>query len=118
MTISHEWKRTHHIEDFDQVDSRAYMIHPWLKYPKFGHATATDYASRLIRYSLLTKEKGIELVKKHDHNLDLKCIDDFCIFLGYTESQFWTIVDGLYNNELFVKNKAGQWILKSPVWES
>jgi hypothetical protein len=29
-------------EDYDQVNSIAYLEHPWLKYPKFGFARATD----------------------------------------------------------------------------
>jgi len=61
--LTHEWKREHHIEDFDQVDSRAYMVHPWLKYPKFGHASATDYASKFIRYGLISRQEGAELAK-------------------------------------------------------
>lgn len=44
--LTHERIRTHHVKNFDQVDSRAYLIHLWLKYPKFRHATATDYGAR------------------------------------------------------------------------
>ena len=47
--LTHEWDRTHHAENFDQIDSRAYLVHSWLKYPKFGHAAATDYTARYIR---------------------------------------------------------------------
>jgi len=114
--LTHEWHRTHHIENFDQVDSRAYLVHAWLKYPKFGHASATDYASRMIRYGLLTREEGIELVKKHDHYLDPMCVRDFCRFLGYRESEFWKIVDKFYNKNIFEKNKYGEWVLKDPIW--
>jgi N-acetyl sugar amidotransferase len=116
--LTHEWQRTHHIEQFDQVDSRAYLVHSWLKYPKFGHATATDYASRFIRYGLLTREEAIELVKKHDHDLDPLAIRDFIEFAGYTEKEFWEIVDKLYNEELFEKNAFGVWCLSNPVSES
>lgn len=115
--LTHEWQRTHHIEQFDQVDSRAYLIHPWLKYPKFGHASATDYAARFVRYGILTREEAQKLVREHDHKLDAKAVRDFCEFLGYSESQFWKVVDGLYNKELFIKNKTGEWVLKNPVWE-
>ena len=107
-----EWKRTHHIEDFDQVDSRAYMVHPWLKYPKFGHATATDYASRFIRYGMMSREEAVDLVNKHDHDLDAQCVRDFCEFLGYSEKEFWSIVDGFYNKDLFEKDSFGTWTLK------
>jgi hypothetical protein len=66
--LSHEWDRSHHIENFDQIDSRAYLIHSWLKYPKFGHASATYYAARFVRYGLLTREEAVELVKKQLFN--------------------------------------------------
>lgn len=111
--LTHEWNRTQHIECFDQVDSRAYLVHSWLKYPKFGHASATDYASRMIRYGLITREKAIELVKEHDSKLDPLCVRDFCEFAGYTETEFWQIIDGLYNKELFEKGLSGEWTLKN-----
>jgi tRNA(Ile)-lysidine synthase TilS/MesJ len=99
------------------VDSRAYLVHPWLKYPKFGHASATDYGARLIRYGLLTRAEAQKLVKEHDHRLDVKAVRDFCEFLGYSEKEFWDIVDTFYNRELFEKNQFGEWVLKHPVWE-
>ncbi len=116
--LSHEWDRSHHVENFDQIDSRAYLVHPWLKYPKFGHASATDYASRMVRYGLITRKEAELLVRDHDDNLDSLCVRDFCEFLGYSEAEFWQIIDGLYNTELFTKNELGKWILKQPVWAS
>lgn len=113
--LEHEWRRSHHIEDYDQVDSRAYLVHPWLKYPKFGHAFATDYASRYVRYGLLTREEAIELVKKHDHNLDSLAVRDFIEFLGYSEKEFWDIIDTLYNKDIFKKDEFGRWILKNAI---
>lgn len=113
--LRNEWRRTHHIEDYDQVDSRAYNVHPWLKYPKFGHATATDYAARLVRYGMLDRNEAIELVKKHDHDLDSLCVRDFCNFLGYTEREFWDIVDKFYNRDIFKKNEFNKWVLKEPL---
>lgn len=113
--LVHEWRRTHHIEDFDQVDSRAYLVHPWLKYPKFGHATATDYAARFIRYGLLSRDQGIELVKEHDHRLDSMAVRDFCEFLGYSETEFWAIVNKFYDPEIFEKNEFDEWVLRNPI---
>lgn len=115
--LTHEWDRTHHIENFDQIDSRAYLVHSWLKYPKFGHATATDYASRMVRYGMLTREEAIQLVKEHDHALDPLCVRDFCEFCGYTETRFWAIIDKLYNKDLFEKDENGKWVLKKPLWK-
>ena len=115
--LKDEWRRTHHVEDFDQVDSRAYLVHPWLKYPKFAHQFATDYASRMVRYGLITRDEAIELVRRHDAFLDPLCVRDFCEFLGYTKEEFWAIVDKLYNTEYFEKVN-GSWKLKNPIWEN
>lgn len=115
--LTHEWRRAHHVEDFDQVDSRAYLVHPWLKYPKFGHASATDYASRMVRYGMLEREQAVRLVKEHDHKLDPCSVRDFCEFCGYSETEFWDIIDKLYDTDLFEKDAAGAWVLKDPVWK-
>lgn len=110
--MTHEWDRTHHVENFDQFDSRAYLVHSWLKYPKFGHASATDYAARMVRYGMITIDKAFELVKKHDHALAPLSVRDFCEFLGYSEMDFWNVIDSLYNRALFEKSTIGNWVIK------
>ena len=45
------------------------------------------------------------------------CVRDFCDFCGYTESEFWKIMDKFYNRDLFEKNDCGEWVLKHPIWE-
>ncbi len=113
--LTHEWDRQHHVEMFDQIDSRAYLVHSWMKYPKFGHAAATDYTSRTIRYGMMTREEAVELINKRDGNLDPLCVRDFCEFCGYTEAEFYSIVDGFYNPDLFIKDGRGRWVLKNPI---
>lgn len=115
--LQHEWDRSHHVENFDQIDSRAYLVHSWMKYPKFGHGSATDYASRFVRYGLITREEAVEAVRIHDGKLDSMCVRDFVEFTGYSEAEFWNIVEGFYNRELFEKNEFGEWVLKEPVWK-
>lgn len=115
--LTHEWDRTHHAENYDQIDSRAYLVHSWMKYPKFGHGAATDYTARYIRYGLLTREEAIETIKQRDGMLDPWCVRDFCEFCGYNETEFWAIIDKFYNRDLFKKNEYGQWVLKTPIWE-
>ena len=110
--LTHEWNRTHHVEQMDQVDSRAYLVHSWMKYPKFGHASATDYAARMVRYGMITRDEAFKLVKEHDHALDPLCVRDFCEFLGYTEKEFWDIVDRMYNKELFYQDSLFLWKLR------
>ena len=111
--LTHEWDRTHHVEQMDQVDSAAYLVHSWMKYPKYGHASATDYCSRMIRYGMITREEAKELVKKHDHALDPRSLREFCDFFGYSETEFWRIIDSYYNTEIFEKDPiTTRWVLK------
>ena len=110
--LTHEWERTHHIEQFDQIDIPAYLVHSWMKYPKFGHQAATDYASRMVRYGMITREEGFKLIDEHDGNLDPRCVREFCDFLGYSEHEFWEIIDRQYNKDIFEKNSQEQWVLK------
>ncbi|WP_317367060.1 N-acetyl sugar amidotransferase [uncultured Tyzzerella sp.] len=115
--LTHEWNRSMNAENYDQVDSVGYLVHAWLKYPKFGHGCATDYTSRYIRYGMLTREEAIDIVKKRDHLLDVNCVRDFCQFTGYRESEFWNIIDKFYDRDLFEKNSFGEWVLKNPLWK-
>lgn len=111
-----EWNREGFIENFDQIDSLGYVVHPWLKYPKFGHARATDVSSYWIRNGYITREQGIQYVKEHDDKIDPKALDDFLRFTGYTDREFWDIVERFWNRDLFEKVDS-EWHLKNPIWK-
>ena len=40
----------------------------------------------------------------------------FINFAGYTESEFWEIINKVYNKDIFEKNIFGEWKLKTPIW--
>jgi len=101
--LTHEWIREGYIENYDQIDSIAYLINPWLKYQKYGFARVTDVVGYWIRSGKITKEEGLKLIKEHDHKLDQKVLDDFLEFTGYTYKEFWNIVDKFYNKNIFEK---------------
>lgn len=115
-TLGDEWCREGFFEDWKQIDAVSYLVHPWLKYPKFGHRTATDVASRLIREGHMTREEGKRLVKEHDPPLDQRALQAFLDFTGYTHEEFWNIVDKFYNKNLFEK-RNDEWVLKNPIWK-
>lgn len=112
--LTHEWIREGYIENYDQIDSIAYLINPWLKYPKYGFARTTDVVGYWIRSGRISKEEGIRLIRENDHKLDQKILEDFLHFTGYTYKEFWDIVDKFYNKDIFEK-VDGQWRLKKPI---
>jgi len=109
--LSHEWNREGYIEDFEQIDSVAYIVHLWLKYPKFGFQRTTDIASRRVREGELSLSQAKNLITEHDHKLDQRAMDDFVNFLGYTPKQFWEIVEKFWNRDIFEK-VGGVWQIK------
>lgn len=107
--MEHEWVREGTIENYNQIDSPAYLINQWFKYPKFGHSSTTEMASRYIRAGRMDREEAIKLVLERDHKLDQKVLDDYCEFVGITIKEFWQIADQWYNRELFEQDKLGVW---------
>jgi len=111
IDLAHEWKREGCIEDFEQIDSVGYMVHLWLKYPKFGFQRTSDIASRRVREGLISISEAKKLIAEYDSKLDQRAMDDFITFLGYTPLQFWNIVDKFWNCDIF-ENVDGVWQLK------
>jgi hypothetical protein len=113
--LCHEWKREGCIEDYAQIDSVAYLVHLWMKYPKFGFARATDIACRWIRKGKITREEARKIVMENDHKLDQRTLEDFIGFMGYKPRQFWDVVERFWNPELF-ECVDGIWRLKHPIY--
>lgn len=101
--LHHEWHREGVIEEYAQVDSLGYMVHIWTKYPKFQFSRTSDIVSRWIRKGKITRDEAMKLVEENDYKLDQRAIDDFCAFMGYTQRQFWDVIEGYWNTDLFEK---------------
>jgi len=81
----------------------AYMVHLWLKYPKFGFQRTSDIASRRVREGRLNLAQAKKLIMENDPKLDPRAMADFINFLGYTPKQFWDVVEKLWNRGIFEK---------------
>lgn len=113
-TLEDEWRREGLSESYEQIDTIGYNVHPWCKYPKFGHQHNTDILSRWIRYEHITREEAVELVKEREHILDSRMLNDFLDFTGLAEGEFWRAVDKFANREILEK-RDGVWRLKPAV---
>ena len=113
-TLDDEWDRKGLSENYEQIDTIGYNVHPWLKYPKFGHQHNTDVLSQWIRAGVIKREEAVENIKNNEHILDQKMLDDFLSFTDITEEDFWATVDKFANKEILEK-RDGDWRLKPNV---
>ena len=117
LNDTNEWHRDGFAEQYDQVDTVGYLVHPWFKFVKFGHYRTTDVLSTWIREGRITRKEAVEKVLENDWKLDRKMLFDFLSFIGYTEKQFWDIVDK-YANRSIIEKRDGNWRLKPNVAEA
>jgi hypothetical protein len=104
-----EWFRQGNIENFTQIDSIAYLIQLWTKFPKFGFQRVTDIASRMVRKGQLSKEQAQRLIRERDYICDPAAKRDFCKTLSITEDYFDAIVDRHANREILIKDENNVW---------
>lgn len=96
-----------------KIDDAANDVHDYLKYLKFGYGRATDDASYEIRHGRMTREEGIEMVRKYD-SVRPKSLDAFLKFLGMTENEFKESIEHLRDEKIWEK-KDGIWQAKDSV---
>jgi N-acetyl sugar amidotransferase len=87
-----EWDREGWIEHYTQIDSLAYLVHIWLKFPKYGFQRISDVASRWVRKGKISRDFALGLVDRYDHELDTRAAKDFVSFCGYEPAEFTGII--------------------------
>ncbi len=90
-------------------------IHDLLKYVKFGYGRASDHASKDIRSGYMTREEGIEMVRKYDHVVSSDLFY-WLNYVGMSEKEFWAIADTFRNPRVWRKEN-GQWV-KDNIWDT
>ncbi len=88
--------------------------HDYIKFLKYGYGKASDHASRDIRLKRMTREDGIEFVKKYQ-NKRPKDLDLFLSWIGMNEKEFFTTIDHFRHKSIWEKNKQGEWVLQDSI---
>ena len=87
--------------------------HDLLKFIKFGYGRASDHSSKDIRTGYMTRDEGINMVKKYDHVVS----SDLEYWLNYVEmneDEFWKIADTFRSEKVWwIKNN--EWH-KNNIW--
>jgi N-acetyl sugar amidotransferase len=99
---------------FSNLDDRYENgVHDLLKFVKFGYGRASDHASKDIRDGYLTREEGVNMVRKYDHVVS----SDLAYWLDYAgidESEFWRIADTFRDPHVW-RVEQNRWV-KDNVW--
>lgn len=110
---SHEQTRT--FDTYNDVDCFHYSdIHDYIKFLKLGYGKASDHASREIRLKRMTREEGIELVKKYQ-TLEPATLDLFLDWIGMTRDGFYYLVDQHRDPRAWRQEEGGAWALLDSV---
>ena len=89
--------------------------HDYLKFIKFGYGRGTDHASKDIRSGLMTREEGVEMVRKYDH-VKSSDINFWLEYVGRSEEWFDKVADTFRSPKVWRKNSRGIW-KKRNIWE-
>lgn len=97
------------------LDDKQDGFHFYLGYMKFGMGRATRDASQDIRRHHITREEGIALVRRYDHEFPKKYFKWFLEYLDIKEDFFWEVMDFWRSHSNVWERVNGEWKLKSIV---
>lgn len=89
-------------------------IHDYLKFIKFGYGRGSDHACKDIRAGVMTREQGIEMVRKYDHVKPRRDLERWLGYVDMTEEEFDTICDTFRDPRVW-RVENGQWV-KDNIW--
>jgi N-acetyl sugar amidotransferase len=102
---------------YSSIDDKIDSFHYYTTLIKFGLGRASYDAAQEIRNQKITREEGIELVKKYDTEFPQKYFSDFLEYVQVEESRFWEIVYKNISDHHWEK-KSGAWRLRKPIWKA
>lgn len=100
---------------YGKIEDHANDVHDYLKYLKFGYGRTTDDASMEIRHGRMTREEGLDLVKRYDH-VEPSTLEMYCDFMGITKQKFYDFVEPMRDTSIWEK-KDGIWQVKDAIWK-
>jgi len=90
-------------------------LHDYMKFIKFGYGRCTDHVCKDIRLGKLTREEGIELIRKCDH-VKPRDIKRWLPYVGMTEEEFDATADSFRDPRVWWREN-GEW-RKDNIWDA
>ena len=100
---------------YASIDDRVDPFHFYTTFVKFGIGRATYDAAQEIRNGKITREEGVQLVRRYDAEFPRKYFAEFLDYVDITEERFHELVDAGRSPHLWT-NERGAWELRHTVW--
>ena len=88
-------------DGWENLDVYFTVFHDYFKFLKYGFGRATDHASIEIRYGRITREEGLELVKKNEGKIPRQYLKEFLEFADISMDEFLEICSKFTNKKIF-----------------
>ena len=89
-------------------------IHDYLKFIKVGYGRGTDHSCKDIRTGLMTREEGIEMVRRYDHVKPRRDLERWLEYVGMSEEEFDRTCDTFRDPRVW-RIEDGMWV-KDNIW--
>lgn len=100
--------------DFDSLDDKSDNLYYHLQYVKFGFGRAVRDACRMIQNDQMTREEGLELARKYDHEFPEEHLDAMLEYMSMDRDELVATIDLHRNPELW-RQVEGEWELIHPL---
>jgi N-acetyl sugar amidotransferase len=102
------------LANYENLDNHQTGIHDYFKFIKYGFGRATDIACNHIRRGRLTRDEGLQLVKRHDGAFPWTCLgkplQEILAEIDMTVEEFQRVCDRFTNRRLFECDNAGRFV--------
>ena len=99
--------------NYENIDEKIVSLHDYLKYVKYGFGRATDHACIDIRNGRISREHGLDLVRKYDGKYPSFGIMEFVKYSGMSKFEIDEIIDSYTNPLIFKQDSDGKFIRDS-----
>lgn len=96
---------------YASLDDKQDGFHFYLGYMKFGLGRSSRDAQQDIRRHHITREEGLRLVKRYDHEFPKKHFLWLLEYLDITEDYFWEVMDFWREQSNVWERENGEWKL-------
>ncbi len=100
--------------NYDSLDDKIDNLYYYMQFIKFGFGRTVRDASRLIQNGQMTREEGLELARKYDHEFPSDGFPEVLDYLRLSEKEFHEIVDKHRNPEIW-RREGDKWALRYPL---